>query len=74
MRNPASGLAVVEHLVGLPVADVERNLILATLRDTGGNRTHAASMLGIATRTLRNKISAYVAQGYEVPDSGQAAH
>ncbi|KUL95568.1 hypothetical protein DK26_10660 [Bosea sp. WAO] len=74
MRNPVSGLAVVEHLVGLPVADVERALILATLRDTGGNRTHAASMPGIAIRTLRTKIGAYAAQGYAVPDSGQAAH
>lgn len=74
MHNLVSELAVVEQLVGLPVADVERDLILATLRDTGGNRTHAASMLGIAIRTLRNKISAYAAQGYEVPDTGQAAH
>lgn len=74
MRNPASGLAVVEHLVGLPVADVERNLILATLRDIGGNRTHAASMPGIAIRTLRNNMRAYAAQDYEVPDSGQAAY
>lgn len=74
VHNLGAELAVVEQLVGLPVADVERDLILATLRDTGGNRTHAASMLGIAIRTLRNKVKAYAAQGYEVPDSGQAAH
>ena len=74
MRNPASGLAVVEHLVGLPVADVERNLILVTLRDIGGDRTAAASMTGIAIRTLPNNMRAYAAQGCEMPDSGQAAH
>jgi two-component system response regulator FlrC len=65
---------VVDQLVGLHVADVERDLILATLRETGGNRTHAANMLGIAIRTLRNKISAYTAEGYAVPDSGQPTH
>ena len=59
--------AVVEQLVGLPVADVERDLILATLRDKHGNRTHAAEILGISIRTLRNKISLYAADGYEVP-------
>ena len=61
----------VDQLVGLPVCDVERDLILATLRETGGNRTHAAAMLGIAIRTLRNKISAYAADGHDVPESGQ---
>ena len=61
----------VEHLVGLPVADVERDLILATLRQTGGNRTHAANLLGIAIRTLRNKINLYQADGYDVPEPPQ---
>lgn len=74
MHNLGAELAAVEQLVGLPVVDVERDLILATLLDTSGNRAHAASMLGIAIRTLRNKIGAYAAQGYELPDSGQAAH
>jgi DNA-binding NtrC family response regulator len=63
--------AIVERLVGLPVADVERDLILATLRETGGNRTHAANLLGIAIRTLRNKINSYTAEGYDVPDPPQ---
>ncbi|CAM5189167.1 transcriptional regulator [Bosea thiooxidans] len=63
--------AIVEQLVGLPVADVERDLILATLRETGGNRTHAANLLGIAIRTLRNKINSYAAEGYDVPEPPQ---
>lgn len=58
----------VDQLVGLPVADVERDLILATLRETGGNRTHAAHLLGIAIRTLRNKINLYAAEGYQIPE------
>jgi Fis family transcriptional regulator len=63
-----------DQLVGRPVADVERDLILATLRETSGNRTHAATMLRISIRTLRNKISAYALDGYEVPEAGQAPH
>ncbi|AOO83601.1 transcriptional regulator [Bosea vaviloviae] len=62
-----------DHLVGRPVADVERELILATLRETGGNRTHAANMLCISIRTLRNRLSAYASEGYDVPEAGQAS-
>ena len=54
-------------LVGLPAAEVERELILATLRATRGNRTHAAEILGISIRSLRNKLHEYVDEGYAVP-------
>lgn len=62
-----------DHLVGRAVADVERDLILATLRETGGNRTHAAALLGISIRTLRNKLNAYASHGYDIPDPGQTS-
>jgi two-component system response regulator FlrC len=39
--------------------DVEKNLILQTLDETNGNRTHAAKILGISVRTLRNKLNEY---------------
>lgn len=55
------------QLVGLQAADVERELILATLATTHGNRTHAASILGISIRTLRNKLHEYQEDGIEVP-------
>ena len=58
-----------EALVGLPVADVERDLILATLRQTEGNRTHAALVLGISIRTMRNKLRDYAEQGVDIPPS-----
>lgn len=64
---------IVDQFVGLPVAFVERQLILATLRETGGNRTHAASLLGICIRTLRNKITLYEADGYNVPEPAHTA-
>jgi len=56
-----------EALVGLRVAEVERDLILATLRQTDGNRTHAAEILGISIRTIRNKLREYAGQGFEIP-------
>jgi DNA-binding NtrC family response regulator len=49
----------VEIAAGLPLREVERRLLEATLEATGGNRTHAAEMLGISLRTIRNKIRAY---------------
>jgi DNA-binding protein Fis len=56
-----------EALVGLPVAEVERDLILATLRHTEGNRTHAANILGISIRTMRNKLREYAEHGVAIP-------
>ncbi len=58
---------VTRALVGRTVADVERDLILETLRHCLGNRTHAANILGISIRTLRNKLNEYSADGVPVP-------
>ena len=54
-------------LVGRTLAEVERLLIVDTLRHTLGNRTHAASILGISIRTLRNKLREYGDAGHAVP-------
>ena len=51
--------AITRGLVGRTVADVERDLILDTLDHCLGNRTHAANILGISIRTLRNKLREY---------------
>ncbi len=45
------------------LAEMERRLILKTLREEGGNRTRTAQRLGISVRTLRNKLNQYRAQG-----------
>ena len=58
---------VTRNLVGRTVADVERDLILETLKHCLGNRTHAANILGISIRTLRNKLNEYSADGVPVP-------
>jgi two-component system, NtrC family, response regulator HydG len=44
---------------GISLADVEKTLILKTLRDAGENRTRAAEILGINRRTLQNKLKEY---------------
>jgi len=46
-------------LAGAPRREVERLHLESTLALTDGNRTHAAEMLGISLRTLRNKIREY---------------
>jgi DNA-binding protein Fis len=57
------------------VAEVEQDLILETLSHCLGNRTHAAHILGISIRTLRNKLKLYSDGGVAVPPppTGQAA-
>jgi len=52
-------LAPVSIRSGMTVHEMERNLILETLRTTGDNRTRAAELLGISIRTLRNKLNEY---------------
>ena len=62
--------AATRGLVGRTVADVERDLILDTLDHCLGNRTHAARILGISIRTLRNKLNEYVDAGVAVAEPG----
>lgn len=71
-RTPAIDGADAGGLVGRTVADVERVLIIETLEHCLGNRTHAANILGISIRTLRNKLKLYSEDGVPVPAPGQA--
>ena len=61
---------VTRALVGRTVADVERDLILETLKHCLGNRTHAANILGISIRTLRNKLNEYADGGLPITPAG----
>ena len=67
--DPEANQAAASHsgLVGRTVAEVERDLIIETLQHTLGNRTHAANILGISIRTLRNKLKQYSEEGVAVP-------
>ena len=62
---------ISRSMVGRTVADVERDLILETLDHVLGNRTHAANILGISIRTLRNKLNQYSDEGTRVPGPGE---
>ena len=62
-----------DALVGLTAEQVERELILSTLHNSGGNRTHTARMLGISIRTLRNKLSQYTREGIAIDETGADA-
>lgn len=55
----ASNTAAAAAMVGRTVQSVEKDLILSTLDYCKGNRTHAADILGISIRTLRNKLKEY---------------
>jgi DNA-binding NtrC family response regulator len=41
----------------VPLEEIERAYILHALQKANGNRTHAAELLGISIRTLRNKLN-----------------
>ena len=66
-----AAVKAAEGLVGHTVAEVERDLILETLNHCLGNRTHAANILGISIRTLRNKLHQYADEGAKVPFPGE---
>jgi DNA-binding NtrC family response regulator len=61
------GEANLAAFVGQTVAVVEQKLILDTLTHCFGNRTHAANILGISIRTLRNKLKEYSEAGVAIP-------
>ncbi len=66
----ASEAGAGARMIGKTVAEVERDLIIETLQHCLGNRTHAANILGISIRTLRNKLKQYTQEGISVPMPG----
>ncbi len=62
---------ISRSMVGRTVSDVERDLILETLDHVLGNRTHAANILGISIRTLRNKLNQYADEGTTIAAPGE---
>jgi DNA-binding NtrC family response regulator len=65
-RAPAASPAAWDLPIDL--AELERLAILEALRRVGGNRTHAARLLGISLRTLRNKLRLWRTQGAAFAD------
>ncbi len=61
VQEPEGDGKTISLRAGTSVQEMERKLIELTLEETGGNKTHAARMLGISLRTLRNKLNEYQA-------------
>jgi DNA-binding NtrC family response regulator len=58
-RTTGTTRATIPAAAGTPIRELEKLHLENTLALTDGNRTHAAEMLGISLRTLRNKIREY---------------
>jgi DNA-binding NtrC family response regulator len=69
-RAAQTAESITRSFVGRTVSDMERDLIIETLSHCLGNRTHAANILGISIRTLRNKLKEYSEAGVNVPPPG----
>jgi DNA-binding NtrC family response regulator len=65
-RDQAPPPNVVTIPPGTKMADVERSVIEAALKETRGNRRRAAEMLGIGERTLYRKIKEYRMPEFEL--------
>ncbi len=57
--NPQNTEEPAANRIAVPLKDIEKKMIFQTLDQTKGNRTHAAKILGISVRTLRNKLNEY---------------
>jgi len=67
ISGTAPPASAAQNFIRRTMDEVERDQILQTLGHTFGNRTHAATILGISIRALRNKLRDYSAQGLDVP-------
>ena len=59
LEHEAESVADFSINAGYTVREMEKELIFCTLKDVNDNRTHAAEILGISIRTLRNKLHEY---------------
>jgi two-component system response regulator HydG len=57
--DPEFKATYVDLSPGRTLKEVEKDMIIRTLEETGGNRTHAAKILGISRRTLQLKLKEY---------------
>lgn len=58
-KEPAEETVTKTENSVMTIAEMEKQMIFDTLEKTGNNRTEAAKILGITTRTLRNKLHQY---------------
>ena len=68
LHDPLPSSAALMIRSGMTVQEMEKALILETLRSTQNNRTEAAKLLGISIRTLRNKLHDYRQDGIVIDE------
>lgn len=66
-RRPSN---YVSLKIGASLQDVERELIIRTLEQSGGNKQKTADILGITSKTIRSKLRQY---GYDETDEPEEA-
>lgn len=67
--QPRDSGDIISLTVGMTLEEVERIIVLRTLRKTGNNKTRASELLGLSLRTLHNKLAFYRARGdWPFPD------
>jgi Fis family transcriptional regulator, factor for inversion stimulation protein len=71
MTVPRENEAIMIIENDAPLADAVRKYIILTLASCGGNRTHAAKILGISLRCLRDKLRGYANAGIQVTPAHQ---
>jgi transcriptional regulator with PAS, ATPase and Fis domain len=59
--------------VGTPIEEVERQMIIRTIKKTKNNKTRAAELLGISLKTLHNKLNLYRERGQLHDDDGHSS-
>ncbi len=64
---PPTGSRAALPTAGRTIEAVEKDMILDTLRESKGNRSKTAAVLGISIRTLRNKLHEYERSGTRIP-------
>jgi len=57
--------SAIRALIGLPMDEVEKRMIIATLAHCGGNKSKAARQLQIGLKTLYRKLESYGLKGEE---------
>lgn len=73
LRKLAAESDPTGEILRTPLAEIEKRHILRVLSSTGGNKTRAAKILGIDTKTLYNKLKAYNAAAQAARRREQAA-
>jgi len=69
IHKPQAQTGLARLHAGMSLESMQKRLLKMTLEATAGNRSHAAEMLGISLRTVRNKI-----REYHLPARRQYSH